>query len=100
MPVTALLLYRALHERHVAQVEFHDLMVQTAKCLGTSNDTESALRYDMAMAALARLKKVSFDITVGNDGMPPARKNPANVVRYMAHALLSACWWSRCGDVC
>jgi hypothetical protein len=54
-------------------MEIAELMVHTSLCLITANDTESAIRHETALRALANVRRLSFDIYVGSNGMPPSR---------------------------
>ncbi len=62
------------------QVEFAELMVHTSMCLISANDTEGALHHSEALSALARVRKLSFDVYVGSNGMPPSRNTLPMIV--------------------
>ena len=62
-------------------MELHETTVQLTKALLSTDDASCAAHRTMALEALAAVQQISFDLLVGNDGLPAASKGDPAVVR-------------------
>ena len=82
-------------------MELHETTVQLTKALLSTDSVTCTAHQTMALDALAIVQQISFDLLVGNDGLPAASKGDPAVVRHCVPAEdVSHAWLSDGGTLC